>query len=1000
MGSKKTKAEPTAENEAMKHRLEALGQKAGNGGRGGTDHQRVAEDVGANDRVDINSASRGGVCLAMDVWSKFRAARKLGLLCLAILVLVPLRQAGAAEQHPIVFAGDSNYPPYEFLEDDKPTGASADLVKALGEALERPVELRLMKWSEAQKSVLDGTSDVLTIFGKNKKREMLYDFSESTFLVSFSLFVPSRALATFDVNRLSGQNIGVTKGGWPRSHLETAYPEANAVIIENSEDGFRRLIRGELDAVIANTWSGYLTLDRIGIASIRALPKKLKTVIARMAVTAGNKELLAEINKALAFVKATGKFDKIIDDWSGQEVVILKQQQLWISYALAIVVFIALTLLIGLLYLNRSKTIALARDITERKKVEEALRESEKTFRNVTDALPARISFVGPTERYRMVNKAYEDWSGKSREEIIGKTVRELIGEPAYQRSKEVIAKALAGESATFENWIPYKGGPDRLVEAIFLPNRDDQGSPDGFFGLTLDITERKRAEAELRASQQLLETVFNAIPHTMVIKDRESRYIQVNNAWYEFYGRSPKEVIGKAPKETAGKSDINSMLEEDQITLSGKESTYAFENTRINRFGEKRNFQMVRAKIRDGEGNVTGLVALGQDVSDRKQLEAQLQQSQKMEAVGTLAGGIAHNFNNLLQMIMSNVALLLMETDSSHPQHEILSAIKNRVKSGSELTRQLLGFARGGKYQVKPTDLNRMLAAVSRMFARTQKKIIVRRKYQRNLSTTNLDQGQIEQVLLNLFVNSQEAMPRGGELLLKSENVTLEESFSRLHGVTPGKYVKISVQDTGKGMDQETMGRIFEPFFTTKEMAHGSGLGLASAYGIIRNHAGIITVDSEVGKGTTFDIYLPATDKEITEIKEAAREVRKGTGTVLLVDDEEGNLTGVRMNLEMALGYKSLTAKSGAEAIKVYAKNKDEINLVILDLIMPGMGGGETFDKLRELNPKVKVLLSSGYSLEGEAAEVMERGCNGFIQKPFDPEELSEQIHKVLDQK
>jgi two-component system cell cycle sensor histidine kinase/response regulator CckA len=247
------------------------------------------------------------------------------------------------------------------------------------------------------------------------------------------------------------------------------------------------------------------------------------------------------------------------------------------------------------------------------------------------------------------------------------------------------------------------------------------------------------------------------------------------------------------------------------------------------------------------------------------------------------------------------------------------------------------------------------------------------------------------------LYVNSYHAMPGGGGLYIQTENIVIDEFFNRPYHVEPGKYVKISVTDTGIGMDKATQQRIFDPFFTTKEMGRGTGLGLASAYGIIKNHSGFIDVYSEEGEGTTFNIYLPASEKEVVKEKKSQEEVLKGAETTLLVDDED-MIIEVGQGVIKKLGYKVLTAKSGKEAIEIYKKNHDRIDLVILDMIMPEMGGGETYDKLKEINPDIKVLLSSGYSIDGQATEILERGCNGFIQKPFNMADLSKKIREILD--
>lgn len=311
-------------------------------------------------------------------------------------------------------------------------------------------------------------------------------------------------------------------------------------------------------------------------------------------------------------------------------------------------------------------------------------------------------------------------------------------------------------------------------------------------------------------------------------------------------------------------------------------------------------------------------------------------------------------------------------------------------------MTRQLLGVARGGKYEVRELNLNKVLEKTSRMFGRTRKEIEIHTSYKPDLGTVAADQGQIEQVLLNMYVNACQAMPHGGELYLHTEKVTVDEGHVRAKQGQQGDYVRISVTDTGIGMDKETQKRIFEPFFTTKEIGRGTGLGLASAYGIIKNHGGFIDVYSEKGKGTTFNIHLPVSKSEKSlndrnEIPEQA--IQKGEGTVLVVDDEEMIVEVGSMILEK-MGYDVLVARSGEEALRMYKENG--IDMVILDMIMPGMGGGETFEGLKRIDQSVKVILSSGYSINSQATEILNRGCRGFIQKPFTMAELSSKLREV----
>jgi PAS domain S-box-containing protein len=524
--------------------------------------------------------------------------------------------------------------------------------------------------------------------------------------------------------------------------------------------------------------------------------------------------------------------------------------------------------------------------------------------------------------------------------------------------------------------------------------------------GLKKEVASRKKTERALQKSEEKYRSLIANIPDVIWTADSEGKTVFVSPSIENVFGYTPEEAYEGGNNIFPGRihSEDMEMVEEAFKKLFEKGNMFDVE-FRIKR----KDGQWIWAHDRsitvyqiDGLMYADGIFT---DITERKlaekekaRLENQLRQSQKMEAIGTLAGGIAHDFNNLLMAIQSRTSMILMNKKSSHPDLEHLKGIEAHVESATDFTRQLLGFARGGKYEVKPTDLNELVKKQNRLFGRTKKEITLRGKYEKNLWSVDVDRGQIEQVLLNLYVNAWQVMPGGGNLYLETENVILDDNHAKPFSVEPGRYVKISITDTGTGMDKTIREKIFDPFFTTKEPGRGAGLGLASSYGIIKNHGGIINVYSEKGEGSTFNIYLPASEKKVVLEKKSTGHTKIGFETVLFVDDEE-MITEIAEDFLGLLGYKAFIARSGKEAIRIYEENKKRIGMVILDMIMPGINGGEVYDRLKKINPKVKVLLSSGYSTDGRVDEILDRGCNGFIQKPFKIKDLSQKLREILDQ-
>ena len=519
---------------------------------------------------------------------------------------------------------------------------------------------------------------------------------------------------------------------------------------------------------------------------------------------------------------------------------------------------------------------------------------------------------------------------------------------------------------------------------------------------------EHELVTGKLEVTEKRYQYLVDASPDIIYTLNCDGRFTFINSAVESLLGYRSDGLIGKHYSFIVLEGDVEKARYHFNERRTGLRSTTGVElRLKISHNGnnpdgcltvELKAMGMYDKDVTERDKEFMGTYGVARDITDRKRLEAQFQQAQKMEAVGTLAGGIAHDFNNLLMGIEGRASLMFLDIDSEHPHFTHLKGIDDMVKRGAGLTKQLLGFARGGKYEVRPTNLNELIEKSSEMFGRTKKEVRIHRKYQKDLPTAEVDRTQIEQVLLNLYVNAWQAMPGGGDLYIQTENLTLNERDVSPFGVKPGNYVKVSVTDTGVGMDEETQQHIFEPFFTTREMGRGTGLGLASAYGIIKNHGGIINAYSKKGEGATFNIYLPASQREVTtKEKKLADEILKGTETVLLVDDED-MILNVGQEMLTAIGYKVSVARSGKEAIELYEKNKDQIDIIILDMIMPDVSGGDVYDRLKEINPNIRVLLSSGYSISGQANEILKRGCDGFIQKPFNMSRLSQGIRKILD--
>jgi len=528
----------------------------------------------------------------------------------------------------------------------------------------------------------------------------------------------------------------------------------------------------------------------------------------------------------------------------------------------------------------------------------------------------------------------------------------------------------------------------------------DAAGTPVRMLGCHVDISQRKSAEARVDEQCHFLSQLLDSIPSPIFYKDAAGIYRGCNRAFESFLGKPKDQIVGKDAYDVAP-TELADQYREKDASLFRKPGTQVYESQVLHSDGSLRNAMFTKATFLRADDSVAGLVGVITDLTERRELEEQLRQSQKLEAIGQLAGGVAHDFNNLLTGIKGYASLAMAQASKGTPVHNDLSQVVQLSDRAAGLTRQLLAFSRRQPLQPEVLDLNDLIDGTTRMLAR----LIGEDVELEFLPTTPIgrvcvDPGQIEQVLMNLALNARDAMPNGGRLTIETANINLGEDYVKTHvQAEPGPCVMIAVSDTGRGMDEATQARIFEPFFTTKEMGKGTGLGLATVYGIVKQHNGHIWVYSEPGKGSTFKIYLPRSEASQQSGDETTEEspVPGGSEGVLVVEDEPTVLEIARRSL-IELGYQVFCAACPAEAETLFAAHRDQISLLLTDVVMPGGNGRELHESLAQLNPDLKVLYTSGYTEDAIVHHgVLEEGLP-FMQKPFAANALAQKVREVLD--
>lgn len=639
------------------------------------------------------------------------------------------------------------------------------------------------------------------------------------------------------------------------------------------------------------------------------------------------------------------------------------------------------------------RALGTCRDITERKVAEAEIQRTTSLLQAVADGLPDAVFVKDQEGRYLLFNQGAADMVGKPVEEVIGQDDTTLFGPEDARQVMENDRRVMeTGETRTAEEVLT-AAGVTRTYLATKAPYRDRSGDIIGTLGVSRDITERRRAEDQIRQQATLLDKARDAI----MVRDLEHGITYWNKSAEELYGWTAQEVLGRNASEILYR-DLAAFEKAIAAVLSVGE--WSGELQQVTKSGESILIEGRWTLVRDDLGRPQAVLAINSDITEKRRLEQQFLRAQRMESIGTLAGGIAHDLNNMLAPILMSIDLLRLTSRDERSQ-AVLSTIETSAKRGADMVKQILSFARGVDGPRATIDVRQIIDDMRYLVQDTfPKNITFHADVEPELPSFSGDHTQLHQVLLNLCVNARDAMPRGGTLTVAATSLQADENYAGMTpNAKPGAYLKIKVTDTGAGIPREMLDKIFDPFFTTKELGKGTGLGLSTVLAIVKSHGGFVNVYSEPGNGTTFSICLPATDADEGEsimAQDAARP--RGDGQlILIVDDEAAVRVITRQTLE-TYGYRVLVAEDGSEAVALYSRHRSEIAVVVTDMMMPVMAGEVTIQVLKRLNPAVKIIAASGLTNDGSAARVSAMGVRHFLLKPFTAQTILIALHEVLN--
>ncbi len=908
--------------------------------------------------------------------------------------LTPEERAFVVSHGPIRYAPDPLFPPFESLDSSGfARGITPDLLTLMGKKL--GVEFQSVAyptWSDVLEAVKQGKVDLLGTLTRTPEREIFLLFSKPYLSVPYVLFIRQNGGDPKTIEDMVSRRLGVVKNYGIHTWLSAAHPDIDPVTVEDTATGLTMVATGQLDALLETLPVGAQIVREKSLTNIRIVPRHIYTLPQHLGVRKGEPLLLSIVQKGLDSLTETERSEVFVR-WTGQD---FSRPPPAISPVLRN----ALLILVAVAVLSLAWILALRRSV---RRATQSLRRSEERYKELVENANDIIYMHDLAGNFTSINKEAERVTGYTRDEALKMNIDSVLAPEYVDVAHQMLSyKVQEVDPARYELEMVCKNGrrvPIEISTRVIYKDRKAVGVQ----GVARDISERKRAEEKLRESEEKYRTLFNNA-EVGIFRSRldGSEVLEVNRRFLD--------IVGMTLEETLGKPSVNLWAdpkerEEMVKRLVADGSVLGFECKMLNkRRGDVRNcLTSLRLYPEQGmlEGTLLDITSRKRVEAEKEKLQAQLQQAQKMEAVGSLAGGVAHDFNNLLTVITGYSELLLQKIGKESPMHGEVEQIKSAGERAASLTQQLLAFSRKQIIEPKVMQLDRLVAEVLAMMSRLiGEDIALQATTGKSLGSVKVDPGQFQQILMNLVVNARDAMPNGGKIMIETANVDLDEEYCALHPfVKPGRFVMLAVSDTGNGMSEEIKAHIFEPFFTTKERGSGTGLGLATTYGAVKQSGGYIEVYSKIGKGTTFKIYLPRVEEPVDQPvnDDLPTDLPGGTETVLVVEDE-GLLRNLCVQILEHLGYRVLQARNGTEAIAEVRGYGDRIDLLLTDVVMPGMNGSEVATQLVLHHPEMKVLFMSGYTDDTITRRgVLDEGLS-FIGKPYTPSALARKVREVLD--